>query len=189
MGISFSYIDVKGGCCFLLDFQVNYGKLLWFLKAAASDDSQQSKETVGSNPRKTQGCHHHGQRYFLSFLGHSVPRLLELAVTLEALHPKSSPNVESLGPSPTVSLRLSVPFSRIQTRTGYLQQLHRFLAIKHVSDFMRLPYASESPHRGIRMIVYWCRAPGYECDSRNMFGQCTPGLHARARKGFRYQNQ
>ncbi|XP_058394150.1 uncharacterized protein C1orf87 homolog isoform X2 [Diceros bicornis minor] len=40
---------------------VNYGKLLWFLKLAASDDPQQSKRVVNSNPGKTQGGCHHSQ--------------------------------------------------------------------------------------------------------------------------------
>ncbi|XP_072586876.1 uncharacterized protein C1orf87 homolog isoform X1 [Vulpes vulpes] len=40
---------------------VNYGKLLWFLKAAASDDPKQSTRAVGSHPMKTQSCHHHSQ--------------------------------------------------------------------------------------------------------------------------------
>ncbi|XP_039093976.1 uncharacterized protein C1orf87 homolog [Hyaena hyaena] len=40
---------------------VSYGKLLWFLKAAASDDPQQTQRDVGSNEGKSQGYHDHGQ--------------------------------------------------------------------------------------------------------------------------------
>nr|XP_060477240.1 uncharacterized protein C1orf87 homolog [Panthera onca] len=40
---------------------VSYGKLFWFLKAAASDDPQQSQRVVGSNWNKSQSYHDHGQ--------------------------------------------------------------------------------------------------------------------------------
>uniref|UniRef100_A0A8C4LNQ0 Uncharacterized protein n=1 Tax=Equus asinus TaxID=9793 RepID=A0A8C4LNQ0_EQUAS len=40
---------------------VNYGKLLWFLKVAASDDPQQSKRVVDRSPRRTQGGRPHSQ--------------------------------------------------------------------------------------------------------------------------------
>ncbi|XP_007089933.1 uncharacterized protein C1orf87 homolog isoform X3 [Panthera tigris] len=40
---------------------VSYGKLLWFLKAAASGDPQQSQRVVGSNWNKSQSYHDHGQ--------------------------------------------------------------------------------------------------------------------------------
>ncbi|XP_043429341.1 uncharacterized protein C1orf87 homolog [Prionailurus bengalensis] len=40
---------------------VSYGKLLWFLKAAASGDPQQSQRVVGSNGNKSQSYHDHGQ--------------------------------------------------------------------------------------------------------------------------------
>ncbi|XP_042853333.1 uncharacterized protein C1orf87 homolog isoform X1 [Panthera tigris] len=41
--------------------KVSYGKLLWFLKAAASGDPQQSQRVVGSNWNKSQSYHDHGQ--------------------------------------------------------------------------------------------------------------------------------
>ncbi|XP_078306734.1 uncharacterized protein C1orf87 homolog isoform X2 [Panthera onca] len=44
-----------------LDGKVSYGKLFWFLKAAASDDPQQSQRVVGSNWNKSQSYHDHGQ--------------------------------------------------------------------------------------------------------------------------------
>ncbi|XP_042853334.1 uncharacterized protein C1orf87 homolog isoform X2 [Panthera tigris] len=44
-----------------LDGKVSYGKLLWFLKAAASGDPQQSQRVVGSNWNKSQSYHDHGQ--------------------------------------------------------------------------------------------------------------------------------
>ncbi|ELK06208.1 hypothetical protein PAL_GLEAN10023811 [Pteropus alecto] len=40
---------------------VNYEKLLWFLKVAASDDPQQSKQVVDSNLKKTEGGSHHSK--------------------------------------------------------------------------------------------------------------------------------
>ncbi|KAM5265655.1 uncharacterized protein C1orf87 homolog isoform 1-T2 [Hipposideros larvatus] len=40
---------------------VNYEKLLWFLKVAASEDPQQSNRVVDSSPRETQGGGHHGE--------------------------------------------------------------------------------------------------------------------------------
>nr|KAF6504123.1 carcinoma-related EF-hand protein [Rousettus aegyptiacus] len=40
---------------------VNYGKLLRFLKVAASDDPQQSKQVVDSNLKKTEGGSHHSK--------------------------------------------------------------------------------------------------------------------------------
>ncbi|XP_060062289.1 uncharacterized protein C1orf87 homolog isoform X2 [Erinaceus europaeus] len=40
---------------------VNYGKLLWFLKAAASDDLQQSKRVVDNNLKKIQSHDHQSQ--------------------------------------------------------------------------------------------------------------------------------
>ncbi|XP_032969051.1 uncharacterized protein C1orf87 homolog isoform X1 [Rhinolophus ferrumequinum] len=40
---------------------VNYEKLLWFLKVAASEDPQQSERLVDNSLRKTQGGGHHGE--------------------------------------------------------------------------------------------------------------------------------
>lgn len=54
--------------CFVFNFQVNYGKLLWFLKVAASDDPQQSKRVVDRSPRRTQGGRPHSQRCHLLFV-------------------------------------------------------------------------------------------------------------------------
>lgn len=172
--------------CFLLDFQVNYGKLLWFLKAAASDDPPQSKEAAGSNQRKSQGCHHHGQRFFLSFLGHSAPRLLEQVIIFQVI----SPNVESLCPSPTAILCLSFPFSRAQASTEIcLQQLHRFLEIKHVSYFNEVAMWQWKPSWNKKWSYTDAELQSIKCDYKTMFSQWTPGLQALAKKGFRYQNQ
>ncbi|XP_021535617.1 uncharacterized protein C1orf87 homolog [Neomonachus schauinslandi] len=70
---------------------VNYGKLLWFLRAAALDDPQQSKEAVGSNPRKSQGCHHHGQSMAprdASSRSEVGKNLLEILMALRTTHGK-----------------------------------------------------------------------------------------------------
>lgn len=52
--------------CLIFNFQVNYEKLLWCLKIAASDDPQQNKRVEDSKVKEAQGGRH--QRYFSPFL-------------------------------------------------------------------------------------------------------------------------
>ncbi|XP_070123700.1 uncharacterized protein C1orf87 homolog [Equus przewalskii] len=53
---------------------VNYGKLLWFLKVAASDDPQQSKRVVDRSPRRTQGGRPHSQSLSPALPSSTAPR-------------------------------------------------------------------------------------------------------------------
>ena len=50
----------------IFNFQVNYEKLLWFLKVAASEDTQQNRGVEDSNVKETQSSSH--QRYFSPYL-------------------------------------------------------------------------------------------------------------------------
>ena len=50
----------------IFKFQVNYEKLLWFLKVAASEDTEQNKGVEDSNVKETQSSSH--QRYFSPYL-------------------------------------------------------------------------------------------------------------------------
>lgn len=50
----------------IFNFQVNYEKLLWFLKVAASEDTEQNKGVEDSNVKETQSSSH--QRYFSPYL-------------------------------------------------------------------------------------------------------------------------
>ena len=68
-GLFSFHVNEMGMFCFIFNLQVNYEKLLCFLKVAASDDSQQSQRAADSSPRKAEGGNHHSERYFLPFVG------------------------------------------------------------------------------------------------------------------------
>lgn len=112
--------------CFIFNFQVNYEKLLYFLKVAASDDPQQSRRAVDSSLREAQGGTHHSERYFLPFCGYLIPRLSELAGLLEAIPYQ----VRSAETQPFTNTQFTLSFLSLcckQHIGNYLQQLYMFL--------------------------------------------------------------
>lgn len=145
----------------IFNFQVNYEKLLRFLKVAASEDTKQNKGVEDSNVKETQSSSH--QRYFSPYLWAWCVQ------TSRAGRDLGSNTLQDFTPCRITSLFTNFAFC-LQVSFSLLCRHACKVICNNASFVMRLPCENEKPHYEI-MSVYQAEFMSTWCDSRNMFRQ------------------